>query len=245
MTSGLLSSLLFALVLLYLAGGMGLFVFEKRIHREKRKSTFVKYLVYLIIVLAHLFLIYYAVSFYRILSFMYLVAGCYEIMSVLIRGRAKFNTSSKIFYLTGYAFIASGYAFFQFLPAESLLFLFLVVSAFDGFSQVTGYVFGKRKILPVTSPNKTVEGLVGGAIVAFVPALIMGAYFKEPFCDTVLKCLIIIPAAFAGDYLASRLKRQAGIKDFSRLIPGHGGVIDRFDSHFVSGAVFFLIQQFI
>jgi len=80
---------------------------------------------------------------------------------------------------------------------------------------------------------------MGGILVSFVPALIIDGFYKVPVYETALKCVIILPAAFAGDYFASLLKRRAGIKDFSGLIPGHGGILDRFDSHFLAGAVYF------
>ena len=238
MADGMIKTLLIALAVLYLLGGLGLFVFSKKMYRKKSGNTLVKYLVYLIIVLVHMFLIRYSLTIYRILSFLYLAIGLYEINSTLHLITWRFINSVFVFLL--FMLIGTGFSFFLFLPAVEILFLFLVVSAFDGFSQVTGYVFGKRKLASKVSPNKTVEGLAGGLIFSLVPAIIIGFYSNMSVTDLTVRFCVIIPAAFAGDFLSSLIKRKAGIKDFSALIPGHGGILDRFDSHFMAGSVYWI-----
>jgi len=106
-------------------------------------------------------------------------------------------------------------------PSETLH-TYLVVVFFDGFSQVAGQLFGRHRLAPRLSPGKTLEGAAGGLVFA----LALG--FWPP--GTPLGSLALALAALAGDLAASWVKRRSGLKDFGQLLPGHGGVLDRFDS---------------
>lgn len=94
-----------------------------------------------------------------------------------------------------------------------------------------GRAFGRRKLLPSISPNKTVEGSLGGLITALVAVvglnLLVG---KLPFFQALAIALVTGIAAQMGDLVESAMKRHFGVKDSGRIIPGHGGVLDRFDS---------------
>ena len=113
----------------------------------------------------------------------------------------------------------------------------------------TGRAFGKHKMAPKISPNKTVEGVVGGLAINFVFAAILTAIFaiwvysnvKISIFSWIVLVLLGSFLGIIGDLSASAIKRQLGIKDFGNLLPGHGGAIDRFDSLlFVSVAVYFV-----
>jgi phosphatidate cytidylyltransferase len=117
-------------------------------------------------------------------------------------------------------------------------FTFLIVSVADSFSQLWGRLLGSRKLCPRISPGKTVEGLFGGlassvlaaiALRFLIPGVSLGA--------TVLFGAIIAIAAIIGDLTFSLIKRKIAIKDFSNLLPGHGGILDRFDSLIVAAPV--------
>ena len=121
----------------------------------------------------------------------------------------------------------------------------VVLSAFgsDIFAYFTGMLWGKKKLAPVLSPKKTVEGSVGGIIGAGVLCLIFGLIFARQY---LWQCLLIgiVGGAVsqAGDLTASAFKRKMGIKDYGKLIPGHGGIMDRFDSViFVAPFVYYLV----
>lgn len=126
------------------------------------------------------------------------------------------------------------------------LFTWLVVIAAFGsdiMAYFTGYLIGKHKLAPVLSPKKTIEGAVGGLVGA---ALFCGlfTYFVMP--EYMIHAVIIgfIGGAFsqAGDLTASAFKRKMGVKDYGNLIPGHGGIMDRFDSIiFVAPLVYYYI----
>ena len=100
-----------------------------------------------------------------------------------------------------------------------------------------GRAFGKTKLMPAVSPGKTVAGAVGGLGLAIVICLIYVRFVLMPFAQlgltiqgAILFAVVISVAAQTGDLAESLLKREAGVKDSSRIIPGHGGILDRFDS---------------
>lgn len=101
----------------------------------------------------------------------------------------------------------------------------------DIFAYFTGVFFGKHKMAPNLSPKKTIEGAVGGIVGSAVVCGLFG-YFAAPslFIHSVIIGLAGAPVSMCGDLTASAYKRKMGIKDYGRLIPGHGGIMDRFDS---------------
>ncbi len=120
-----------------------------------------------------------------------------------------------------------------------VLFLVFVVEMSDVFQYVWGKSFGRRKIIPTVSPNKTWEGLLGG--IASTMLVSLAIRFLTPF--SVLECLAVVllvtVAGFFGGAVMSAIKRDFGVKDFGRLIPGHGGMLDRVDSLCFAAPVFF------
>jgi len=123
---------------------------------------------------------------------------------------------------------------------ELILFSFLVLSIFDSFSQITGQFFGKHKIIPKISPNKTVEGTLGGFIIAMGSGILMRDLYLGLSWETIIMTTGIIIVAFCGDLIASLYKRKYNVKDYSKIIPGHGGFLDRFDSLIAGGAWTFI-----
>lgn len=99
-----------------------------------------------------------------------------------------------------------------------------------------GRAFGKHKLAPVISPNKTVEGVLGGVVSAVLGMLLfclilqLGFSFRVNYGYAVIYGVLGALAAVFGDLSFSAVKRQTGIKDYGNLIPGHGGILDRFDS---------------
>ncbi|MCX8579938.1 phosphatidate cytidylyltransferase [Gilliamella sp. B2717] len=116
--------------------------------------------------------------------------------------------------------------------AYCLLYVFILVWATDTGAYFVGRSMGKRKLAPKVSPGKTLEGFIGGVIVAVVISFI--AYFTGfisiNLTSYIMSSLFAIFASALGDLTESMFKREAGIKDSGNLIPGHGGILDRIDS---------------
>ena len=107
----------------------------------------------------------------------------------------------------------------------------LSVWACDSAAMFGGKRFGKRKLAPAVSPNKTVEGCVCGALSSLVSGLILSFIFPQiPLWVVLLTAFLASTMGQAGDLAESLVKRMIGVKDFSNLIPGHGGMFDRADS---------------
>lgn len=127
------------------------------------------------------------------------------------------------------------------LGAKYVFFIFLLVWATDTSAYFIGKKFGKNKLAPSISPKKTREGAIAGMAGAVLMTLLARLIFIPTF--TLPQCFIIgiifSTIAQAGDLFESTLKRKAGIKDSGNLIPGHGGVLDRFDSLFFTIPVFY------
>ncbi len=102
----------------------------------------------------------------------------------------------------------------------------------DTGAYVTGMLFGKHKLAPSVSPNKTIEGLLGGAVVTVAAGVGLDAWWRLGFgpWQAMVVALLATVSGTLGDLVESKLKRAAGAKDSGSLLPGHGGVLDRFDS---------------
>ena len=129
----------------------------------------------------------------------------------------------------------------------------LLTWATDIGAYVFGRTFGRRKLIPSISPGKTIEGAIGGLGLAIVLCLVYVRFVMMPYAQlgltlqgAVLFGIVISVAAQTGDLAESLLKREAGLKDSSNIIPGHGGVLDRFDSLlFVLPIAFLLLRQLL
>ena len=118
--------------------------------------------------------------------------------------------------------------------------LFVCVWASDTFAYFVGSFFGSNKLAPRISPNKTVEGFLGSIVGTTAAALVVGGLiFNFPFLQMIEAGILISISATLGDLVESVIKRFARIKDSGFLIPGHGGVLDRFDSILFAAPIFY------
>ena len=194
------------------------------------------------------------------ISTLTLIFIVYMSLMVLI---PKFNVSEVggLFISTIYVSICVGaFTVLYMMGLRYVAYILLITVFTDIFALVFGRKFGKHKMAPVTSPKKTWEGSIGGTITALVVgcAFIItftivsdkGFFRIDVFEDLHLVLQIIISIILTlmlsvcsqiGDLLASKLKRAYGIKDYSNIFPGHGGILDRFDSTFFASAIFMLL----
>ena len=123
-----------------------------------------------------------------------------------------------------------------------LMYLFLLVWGADSGAYFVGRKLGKRKLAPEVSPNKSIEGLLGGiATVAVVIVCVQTLFLNLSLTQHILFLILSIITVFSsvlGDLFESMIKRRAGIKDSGRILPGHGGVLDRIDSLLAAAPIF-------
>lgn len=125
-----------------------------------------------------------------------------------------------------------------------LLYLLLVAQISDVLQYTFGKLFGKTKVAPAVSPNKTLEGLVyGGAVASFIGGAMWWITPFTPLQSTVL-AFVIVMMGFMGGLVMSAVKRSLGSKDWGTMIQGHGGVLDRMDSICFSAPIFFHIVRY-
>ena len=119
--------------------------------------------------------------------------------------------------------------------------IFLCSWGCDTCAYCVGVLFGKHKMAPVLSPKKSVEGAVGGVVGAILLGIIYAAATKGGMVEYAIICGVGALISMVGDLAASAIKRNQGIKDYGKLIPGHGGILDRFDSViFTAPIIYFL-----
>ena len=122
--------------------------------------------------------------------------------------------------------------------------VYIIAFGTDTFAYFTGVFLGKHKLCPTISPKKTVEGAIGGILGCTILTIF---YFKIVGINNILYIIIfsVFVSIFSmiGDLLASKIKREYGVKDFGNFLPGHGGILDRFDSLlFVAPVVYYFVN---
>jgi len=127
-----------------------------------------------------------------------------------------------------------------------LLLLLVVIVVSDSAQYYTGRAFGRRPLSPAISPKKTVEGAIGGVVFGTIAMTLGGRYiFGSPLWVLALLGATISLLGIVGDLFESLLKRSAGVKDSSNLIPGHGGVLDRIDSWLFTAPAYYMFVRFV
>jgi phosphatidate cytidylyltransferase len=163
-------------------------------------------------------------------------------VSIFSKGKLSFSSMCEAFVAVTYVVVSfTSLSLLRYLnPAVGVLqvvLVFLVAWVCDVFAYLVGSAIGKHKLIPEISPKKTVEGALGGVVFTALFCLLYGFAVDKIFDKidvnyvVLAACGIILPVvAQLGDLVASAIKREYGAKDYGRIFPGHGGVMDRFDS---------------
>jgi phosphatidate cytidylyltransferase len=135
----------------------------------------------------------------------------------------------------------------EFEGPAPLFLLMLTVVVSDSAQYYTGRLAGRTPLAPTISPSKTVEGAVGGFVGGALFFVVAGAWWlpRLPTAFRVPLGLTIVASGIAGDLFESMLKRSAGVKDSSALIPGHGGVLDRIDALLFAAPVYYIVLHYV
>ena len=205
--------------------------------KKKKIPSFIKLICYLI--LASIFFIG-QINANMVLNIDFrIIVGSFLLLllpTVLYHDKKVYNVKDGFYLLGSLLFLGislSLFVMYRNMGLEILVFLFLITMLTDTFAYITGRLIGKNKLLEEVSPKKTWEGLFGGSIMG---TFICTVYYFTVI-DSTASLSVIIPVVLFltivgqfGDLFFSSIKRYYGVKDFSNIMPGHGGALDRFDS---------------
>lgn len=176
------------------------------------------------------------------------ISAMMALLWVLFRGRQPYiaNVATTLF-----GFLYCGWFPLHLLFLRNLeaglgytVLLFFGVLVTDTFCYVFGSRFGKNKLAPVISPNKTIEGAIGGTAMCMLFSIAIGLPIGLPWYHVLILGLLIAAFAQIGDLCESMIKRDAGVKDSSNVLPGHGGFLDRTDSYILTIPVVYYYLEF-
>jgi|WetSurMetagenome_2_1015567.scaffolds.fasta_scaffold00319_14 phosphatidate cytidylyltransferase len=237
-------NLFFLVVIIHFAAGcLAILLLNRKLTIEERKRNWLKFSVYLLIFIIVITSILVNKNLFLACTILILSTSLLEILK-LKKLRSENPDRNRAVLLTLIIFSALSLLFsvFVLLPPAIIAFTYTIVIVFDGASQISGLTAGKTKILPVLSPGKTWEGFIGGTLSASITGVILHDFAGLTIIQSVVAGLLISQSAFIGDLAASAYKRAFDTKDFGNILPGQGGVLDRFDSFIASGAVIGLIS---
>ena len=163
-------------------------------------------------------------------------------VSIFSKGKISFSKIAEVF--TSVVYVAVSFTSLSLIRYTrdrvgvfSVALVFVICWICDVFAFAVGSLMGKHKLIPEVSPKKTVEGAIGGVVFSAIFCLIYGGVIDLFFDHVTVNylCLFIFGAVLSvvsqlGDLVASLIKREYGIKDYGKIFPGHGGIMDRFDS---------------
>ena len=224
-----------------LIGAVGMGIANRKADTLTKRQRWLKFFTYILIVGFVLSAI--LLHWFWCVAPLIVVIGGVELLRAILHSQQRVALPIALLIVTGYVFVSGSFVVFAWVSAQSfLLFIYFQVITFDGFSQVCGQLAGKQALLPAVSPNKTVEGLAGGMLFTLLATALARHWIAASLLQVLLLALGTGGSALAGDLLASYLKRLTYIKDYSNLLPGHGGVLDRFDSLLMTGAFYYWVH---
>ena len=236
-------------IAIYILSILGLREFIKAKETKKELPLFVNFISYIILTLLVLFnlstdTLVFTVD-YRIIVGLFLV---FLIPAVLYHNREIYSIVDAFYLIGGIFFLGTSFSLIIALrhySMETLLYLFIITMITDSYAYIVGRLVGKHKLLTDISPNKTWEGTIGGTFFGCLVGVVFYHVVVDaslPFMTLILMTLFLSLLGQFGDLSFSAIKRYYGKKDFSNIMPGHGGILDRLDSiiFVVLGFMFFI-----
>ena len=234
-----------------LISGIGLYEFHL-LFSSKEKFNYPVLLSSLIGVIGFIVLIYPWFNLLASDNNRFLHSGIHLLIFIIIIGFFQFIYNSKQFgsntllmvkgliYVVVPLFLGAVMHFEDKSNFPILLGLFLLVWTNDTFAYISGNLFGKHKLIERISPNKTWEGFFGGFLITILVGYLVDFYFFKGHSFWIIAAMIVSPTAVMGDLFESSLKRKNKVKDTGNIIPGHGGILDRFDAMFFAIPFFYI-----
>lgn len=220
-----------------LLGVIGMVLGGRKAPAQERYKRWQKLIVYIAIILGVIVCILAHGHWFLYFSLILLGLVFLELLWVASQHKLSYTTYLSPFLLYCVIAIGFGYAAAEVSKMWLLLGYFIVIT-FDGFSQISGQLFGKTPFFQYISPNKTLEGFIGGTFSGLTAAILARDWVNLSFYQAILVGLASVALALVGDLTASYYKRIHQVKDFSQLLPGQGGFTDRFDSYLWVGAAY-------
>lgn len=179
-----------------------------------------------------------------------LIAALVLLMAVYVFTYPRFRAEQVMAAFFGVVYVAAMLSFIYLtrgLPDGKFLvwLIFLCSWGCDTCAYCVGMLIGKHKMAPVLSPKKSVEGAVGGVAGAALLGVVYAAATKGPMLEYAVICAVGALISMVGDLAASAIKRNQGIKDYGKLIPGHGGILDRFDSVIFTAPIIYFLAKMV
>jgi len=223
---------------LFGTGAIGTVLNNRRLGSIGRRDNWIKYFFYFFVVLVVLGS---ALFDRRLFAALIILVVCVGLTEMMDLGNKMGNSDSKqkvlILALFVLNILFALFTIYILQPVSFIVYTYTIVMTFDGGSQIFGRLFGKHRITPVISPNKTWEGFIYGTLISVLAAIAIRDLVGFSLTGSVAFGLVVSVSSFYGDILASTFKRAFGVKNYSNLLPGQGGMFDRFDSFMLAGAV--------
>ena len=190
----------------------------------------------------------------KIVLFLVLLVSIKCLLFLFNENQTTLNSYSKYVYLIGYIILP--FLLITKIPfgkvgynPKIIISIFILIWTNDTFAYIVGKSIGKRKLFEKVSPKKTIEGFVGGVVFAVLASYIISKYYIEIVESNtfiwIITALIVSIFGTIGDLIESKFKRIAGVKDSGRIMPGHGGILDRLDSVIFATPIIFLFYQIL
>lgn len=189
-----------------------------------------------------------SISFYiYIFVILLFIMLLYSIIFVSVKEFTREDFSNQILTILYCSLGFIAFSYLRQIDILMLVYLLIVSMVTDVFAYFVGVKFGKHRLALHISPKKSVEGAIGGLVFGALAATLFGYFlevFNYAFIYILLLSFVLSSISQIGDLIASKFKREVGIKDYSKLLPGHGGILDRFDSSMFA-AVFLMLALII